>query len=288
MADAERDERPERPSEVDGTTHLFRALGKQIKVLREAAGLSQKELGAATHCGEALISAMERGVRTPQPDFLERADELLDARGVLRAAVSDVREAQAKARTRHPEWYRSYAKLEAGAVELHDYSNQVVHGLLQTEDYARAIFSQRRPLLDEETIAIRVVDRMARQQLFERWPAPTCSFIVEEAALQRPIGGRAVHEAQLRRLLRVGQMRTVELQVMPTDREEHPNVDGVFTLLTAETRQQVAYTEVQGYPRLITDTEQVRLITARYGILRSQALNARESLALIEKMLGER
>lgn len=210
---------------MDGTTHLFRALGKQIKVLREAAGLSQKELGAATHCGETLISAMERGVRTPQPDFLERADELLGARGVLRAAVPDVREAQAKARTRHPEWYRSYAKLEAGAVELHDYSNQVVHGLLQTEDYARAIFSQRRPLLDEETIAIRVVDRMARQQLFERWPAPTCSFIVEEAALQRPIGGRAVHEAQLRQLLRVGRMRTVELQVMPTNREEHPNVE---------------------------------------------------------------
>jgi hypothetical protein len=75
---------------------------------------------------------------------------------------------------------------------------------------------------------------------------------------------------------------------MPTDREEHPNVDGVFTLLTAKTRQQVAYTEVQGYPRLITDTEEVRLITARYGILRSQALNARETLSLIEKMLGER
>ncbi|MDQ0843387.1 hypothetical protein QFZ68_003067 [Streptomyces sp. V1I6] len=178
--------------------------------------------------------------------------------------------------------------MEADAVQLYVYNNQSVPGLLQTESYVRSVFTQWRPLLDEETIAIRVVDRMARQQLFERWPAPTCSFIVEEAALQRPIGGRTVHEAQLRQLLRVGRMRTVELQVMPTNREEHPNVDGVFTLLTAETRQQVAYTEVQGYPRLITDAEQVRLITARYGILRSQALNARESLALIEKMLGER
>ncbi|MFF3321535.1 Scr1 family TA system antitoxin-like transcriptional regulator [Streptomyces sp. NPDC002889] len=288
MANAEREERPERPAEADGTAHLFSALGKQIKVLREQAGLSQKELGLAAHCGEALISAMERGVRTPQPEFLERADDLLDAGGVLKAVVEDVRRAQAKARTRHPEWYRDYARLEAEAIELHDYSNQVVHGLLQTEDYARAIFSQRRPLLDEEMIETRVADRLARQQLFERWPAPTCSFILEEAALQRPIGGRSVHEAQLQRLLRVGRLRTVELQIMPTDREEHPNVDGVFTLLTAKTRQQVAYTEVQGYPRLITDTEEVRLITARYGILRSQALNARETLSLIEKVLGER
>ncbi|MFI2348486.1 helix-turn-helix domain-containing protein [Streptomyces sp. NPDC019443] len=282
------EERPERPAEVDGTAHLFSALGKQIKVLRENAVMSQRELGIAAHCGEDLISSMERGVRTPQPDFLVRADELLGAGGVLRAAVEDVREAQKKARTRHPEWYRDYAKLEAEAIELHDYSNQVVHGLLQTEDYARAIFSQRRPLLDGETIEKRVADRLARQQMFERWPAPTCSFILEEAAIQRPIGGPAVHEAQLQQLLRIGRLRTVELQIMPTDREEHPNVDGVFTLLTAKARQQVAYTEVQGYPRLITDTEEVRLITARYGILRSQALNARETLSLIEKMLGER
>ncbi|WP_405890486.1 helix-turn-helix domain-containing protein [Streptomyces sp. NBC_00133] len=282
------EERPERPSEVDGTAHLFSALGKQIKVLRENASMSQRELGVAAHCGEDLISAMERGVRTPQPDFLVRADELLAAGGVLKAAVEDVRKAQAKARTRHPEWYRDYANLEAEAIELHDYSNQVVHGLLQTEDYARAIFSQRRPLLDEETIARRVADRLARQQMFDRWPAPTCSFILEEAALQRPIGGHTVHEGQLLQLLRIGRLRTVELQIMPTEREEHPNVDGVFTLLTAKTRQQVAYTEVQGYPRLITDAEEVRLITARYGILRSQALNARETLSLIEKMLGER
>lgn len=288
MASTDRDERPERPTEADGTAHLFSALGKQIKVLREHAGLSQRDLGKAAHCGEALISSMERGVRTPQPEFLIRADELLDARGVLAAAVDDVREAQSKARTRHPEWYRKYASLEGEAIELHDYSNQVVHGLLQTPEYARAIFSQRRPFLDPETIDKRVADRLDRQQIFERWPAPICSFIVEEAALQRPIGGRQLHDGQLQQLLRVGRHRTVELQVMPTDREEHPNVDGVFTLVTSKGRQQVAYTEVQGYPRLITDVEEVRLITARYGILRSQALNVQESLVLIEKMLGAR
>ncbi|MEU9011000.1 helix-turn-helix transcriptional regulator [Streptomyces sp. NPDC048479] len=282
------EERPERPAEVDGTAHLFSALGKQIKVLRENASMSQRELGVAAHCGEDLISAMERGVRTPQPDFLVRADELLAAGGVLKAAIDDVREAQKKARTRHPEWYRDYAKLEAEAVELHYYSNQAVPGLLQTEEYARAVFSQRRPLLNEETVEKRVTDRLSRQQIFERWPSPTFSFILEEAILQRPIGGRSVHEGQLRLLLRLGRLRTVELQVMPTDRDEHPTMDGPFTLLTSKERRQVAYVEVQGYPRLITDTEEVRLITDRYGILRTQALRPRESVTLIEKMLGER
>ncbi|WP_406731625.1 Scr1 family TA system antitoxin-like transcriptional regulator [Streptomyces sp. NBC_01794] len=285
---ATREERPERPTEVDGTAHLFSALGKQIKVLRENASMSQRELGVSAHCGEDLISAMERGVRTPQPDFLVRADELLAAGGVLKAAVEDVREAQAKARTRHPDWFRDYARAEAEAVALHDYSIQAVPGLLQTEDYARAVFTHRRPLLNEETIEKRVADRLARHQIFERWPAPTSSFVLEEALLQRPTGGPAVHQGQLQQLLRVGRLRTVELQVMPLDREEHPSLDGAFILLTPKGRPQVAYTEIYGHSRLITDPYEVGVFADRYGIIRAQALTPRESLSLIEKMLGER
>ncbi|KDQ67880.1 helix-turn-helix domain-containing protein [Streptomyces halstedii] len=287
MANADREERPERPAESDGTAHLFRALGKQLKVLREAAGLSQKELGAAVHCGEDLVSAMERGVRTPQPDFLERADELLGAGGVLRAAKEEVREALARSRTRHPDWFRDYARVEAEAVAIHDYSNQAVPGLLQTEEYARSLFTQRRPLLDEETIERRLADRLARQQLFERWPAPTMTYVLEEVVLQRPLGGPSAHRRQLERLLHVGIMRTVTLQVMPTDREEHPSLDASFIMLTPRGRQQTAYTEAYGHARLVTDPEEVRIFSERYGIIRSQALTPRESLTLIEKMLGE-
>ncbi|GHB06616.1 helix-turn-helix domain-containing protein [Streptomyces chryseus] len=288
MADAEREERPARPAEEEGTSELFTTLGKQVKVLRVRAGLSQKELGRALHCGEDLISAIERGVRIPQPDFLDRADELLDAGSLLKVAKEDVKRAQAKSRTRHPDWYRNYAKLEGEAIELHNYGNQVVHGLLQTEAYARAIFTHRRPLLSEETIAKRVADRMSRQQVFDQWPSPTFSYVMEEVVLQRPIGGRGVHAQQLRQLLRMGGLRTVELQVMPTDRDEHPNMDGAFTLITTKSQQQVAYTEVQGHPRLVTETAEVRSIADRYGIMRAQALTPRESLALIEKMLGDR
>ncbi|MWA12803.1 helix-turn-helix domain-containing protein [Streptomyces sp. BA2] len=287
MASADREERPERPAEADGTAHLFSALGKQIKVLREHAGLSQRDLGKAAHCGEALISSMERGVRTPQPEFLIRADELLDARGVLAAAVDDVREAQKRARTRHPEWYRGYASLEALAVQLYVYTNQSVPGLLQTEAYAHAMFTQWKPLLSEETIEKRVADRLARQQIFDPWPSPTFSFILDESVLLRPIGGKAVHKEQLRKLLRIGSMRTVQLQVMPLAREEQPSLDGPFTLLTPKKQQQVAYMEIHTYPRLITVLEEVRVLAVRYGILQSEALTPRDSLTLIEKMLGE-
>jgi transcriptional regulator with XRE-family HTH domain len=286
MAD-ERDRRPETPAEADGTTGLFTAVGKLLRLLRERAGVTQKELGEMVGYGPDAISAMERGVRVARPEVLVKADELLNAQGVLAAMIPEIKEAMKKARTRHPEWYRSYAGLEAEAVELHFYANQGVPGLLQTENYALAVFTQRRPFLSNETIEKRVTDRLSRQQVFDRWPPPAVSYVLEEVILDRPIGGQAIFAEQLRHLLQIGGMRNVEIQVMPTCREEHPNLDSAFNLLTPKGHDQVAYTEAQGYPRLITDREEVRKIVDRYGIMRAMALNPMESRALIEKKLGE-
>ncbi|MFD7134106.1 helix-turn-helix domain-containing protein [Streptomyces sp. NPDC059894] len=283
----ERERRPETPAEADGTTGLLTALGKMMKLLRERKGLTQKEFGQMVGYGPDAISAMERGVRTIRPEVLEAADELLDSGGLFKQAIPEVREAMARARTRHPEWYRGYAVLEAEAVELHHYSSHTVQGLLQTEAHARAVFSKRRPFLSEETIEKRVADRLSRQQVFENWPGPIVSYVIEEVALDRPIGGREVHIGQLERLLQVGTMRNVEIQVMSTNTEEHPNMDGAFNLLTPKRHGQVAYTEIQGYPRLITDAEEVRKIADRYGTMRAIALSPSDSRTLIQKKLKE-
>lgn len=258
-----------------------------LKRLRERKGLTQKEFGVLIRYGPDAVSAMERGVRIIRPEVLEQADGLLDADGLLTDAIPEVRKAMARVRTRHPEWYRSYAALEAEAVELHFYANQGVPGLLQTKDYAWAMFSRRRPLLDEETIEKRVADRLARQQVLDRWPSPTVSYVLEEVVLDRPIGGRAVREEQLKQLLRIGDLRNVEIQVMPTRIENHPNMGGAFNLLTPKKHPQVAYTEVQGYPRLITDLQEVRTIADRYGIMRAVALSPEDSRAVIEMKLEE-
>ncbi|WP_338494499.1 helix-turn-helix transcriptional regulator [Streptomyces sp. SJL17-4] len=282
-----KEERPERPSEVDGTAHLFRALGKIIKVLRRNAGLSQAELAEITHCSEDLVSSIERGVRTPQPDFLHRADPAVRAGGVLVAAVEDVREVLTRARVRHPDWFQDFAKAEAEAVALHYYEVQAVPGILQTPAYAESVFRHRRPLYDESTIEKRLADRLARQAIFDKWPAPTMSFVVEESVLRRPLGGREAFREQLRHIGKAARMRTVHFQIMPTDREEHPALEGAFTLLTPKGRREVAYIESYRHARLITDPEEVRMYTERYGIIRAQALTPQESLELIEKMLGE-
>ncbi|MFJ1734135.1 Scr1 family TA system antitoxin-like transcriptional regulator [Streptomyces sp. NPDC088254] len=276
--------------EADGTDEvadLFRALGRQIKVARARAGMSQKELGDRLGYGEETISSVERGRRTPQPELLVAVDELLECGGLLASAAEDVERARARRRVRHPEWFRDYARLEAEAVQLCYFANQAVPGLLQTKEYARAVFASRQPLFDEETIEQRVTARMARQELMTRWPPPTVSAIIQESVLRQPFGGLDIQREQLEHLLETGDLRHVEIQVMPTTSQDHAGMGGPFTLLTPKGKPQVAYLEVQHISRLITDPDEVRVLAAKHGSIRGQALTPRESLRLIEKMLGD-
>ncbi|WP_327191371.1 helix-turn-helix transcriptional regulator [Streptomyces xinghaiensis] len=271
----------------DGTADLFRALGKQIKLLRERAGLTQRELGERLRFGEDLISSVERGRRVPQPELLEAADQALGAGGLLKGVTDDVVKAKSRARVRHPSWFRDYARIEAEAVEVNFFSTLTVPGLLQTEDYARLIFSAYQPLLSEETIERRVAARLARQEVLTRWPAPLVTAVIEESVLRRPLGGTEVLRGQLSHLLTLGRLRSTTLQVLPMASREHGGLEGPFILLTPKGRQQVGYVEAQGVNRLITEPDQVRILAARYGSIRGQALTPHESLALVEKLLGE-
>ncbi|MEU0057342.1 helix-turn-helix transcriptional regulator [Streptomyces sp. NPDC006334] len=274
--------------EVEQVNDLNRAVGKQLRLLRERAGLTQKELGDRLGYGPDLISALERGVRTPQREFLEAADELLDAGGLLKALIEDVERAKAKARVRHPAWFKDYARLERSAVEINDYSCHDIPGLFQTQRRIRALYEMRRPLLDEETIEQRVASRLARQEILTRWPPTMISAVIDESVLRRPLGGSDVHREQLERLIHLATLRNVELQVMPTDRTEHAGMGGAFILLTPRGKRQIGYTEAQDSAQLTTDPEEVRILAARYGSIRAQALTMQESLDLIKSMLGER
>lgn len=265
----------------EGATDILRTVGKQVKLWRERAGLKQADLGQRIGYSEELVSAVERGRRASKPEFLDAADAVLGAGGLLSAFTEDV------ARARYPKKVRDLARLEADAVSLGSYSNHNIQGLLQTEEYTRELYRMRRPLLDEETIDRYTAARMARHEIFDRWPAPILSFVQEEVTLLRPIGGRQVLRRQLERLLEVGQLRNVEIQVMPTDREDHAGMGGSLRLLEPRNGPTVGHVEVQNFSRVITDRKEVRTLEAQYGIIRAQALTPRESQAFIEKVLGE-
>lgn len=257
------------------------AFGRQLKLLRVRAGLDRTEFGKRVGYSAQSIASFEQGRRIPQPAFIDDADAAVDAGGLLLTLKDEVVRAQ------YPAFFRDAARLEAEALELYLYAVSAVPGLLQTEEYTRALLAMRRPLLDEDIIEQRVASRIARQELLNRWPAPLMSFVIEEAVLRRPFGGTTVLRGVLERILLVGRQRNVEVQVMPTVREDNAGLDGPFTLITPKTGDQLAYLEVQGRSILLTDRDEVRAVAARYGIIRSQALTPQESLVFIKKLLGE-
>lgn len=269
---------------VDGTDSgngFLRCFGRQMKLLREAAGLTQAELGAQVGYGEAQIASVEQGRRIPKPELVDSVDRVVGGGGVLSAMKGEV------GRARYPGFFRRYAQLEAQATKLNCYDNHVVKGLLQTEDYARAVFEMWRPILDAETVEQRIAARLDRQKLFSRRPAPLMSFVIEEVVLRRPLGGREVMRGQLEQLLLFGHERNIEIQVMPTGRDEHAGLAGAFTLLQIGDQRRMAYMEVQDESALHANSKKVGALESTYGTLRAQALTPRESLVFIEQLLGE-
>ncbi|WP_432197757.1 helix-turn-helix domain-containing protein [Streptomyces sp. bgisy027] len=271
----------ESPGTPEPDSGILRVFGRQLKRFRLRAGLERAQFGVRTGYSASTIAAFEQGRRVPPPRFIDVADGLLDAGGVLQEMKEEV------ARAQYPAFFQDAARLEAEAVELHVYDTHLINGLLQTEEYARAVFAMRRPLLDEETIEQRVAARIVRQKIFSRWPAPLMSFVIEEAVLRRPIGGAEVYRGQLEQTLLTGQNRNVEIQVMPLQREDHAGLAGPFTLIETKAGQRIAYAEVQKSSHLYTERTPVRELEAQYGIIRAQALTPRESMAFIEGLLGE-
>ncbi|MEU9573141.1 helix-turn-helix transcriptional regulator [Streptomyces massasporeus] len=259
---------------------LVQAVGKLLKVCREAAGLRVAELGEVLGYGEDMIRKMERGARIPRPEYLDRADQVLNAQGHLRAFTKDME------RARYPKRVRELAQLEERAVEMLLYSTHHIHGLLQTPEYAEAMFENRLPALSRDVVERAVAARVARKSVFDRDPAPALSFVQEQVTLERPLGGKMVLRRQLEHLLEVGELRTVSLQVMPTDREEHAGMHGLIEMLRFSDGTGVGRSDGAFNGRPVSSPRDLRVLELRYGMIRAQALSPRESLAFIEQALG--
>ncbi|MFJ7767342.1 helix-turn-helix domain-containing protein [Streptomyces sp. NPDC097107] len=256
------------------------AFGQTMKTLRLREGLDRGEFGSRIGYSASTVASFEQGRRIPSPRTIDQADEVLGAGGLLCLWKEEVERAQ------YPVFFQGMAVLEKEAVELLSYDTLVVKGLLQTEEYMRALLAMRRPVLDAETIEQRVAARLARQEIFDRWPAPLLSFVMDESVLRRPYGGEGVLRGQLEHLLLTGQKPNVVIQIMPLSCEESAGVDGPYTIVTRKDGMRFVYAEAQGTSTLQTDPEQTTLAAARYGIIRSQALTSRESLEFIEGLLG--
>lgn len=256
-------------------------VGRQLKLRREAAGMRAAEFAMEVGYGEDLVYKIEGGKRIPRPEYLDKADKVLGAGGLLAAMKEDVQ------RVRYPKKVRELAMLEATAVEIGVYECNIIAGLLQTPEHVRAVIEAAQPPYSPDDVERMVAARLARQSVFERDPAPSIHFVLEEAPLRRPIGGTMVRRQQLERLLEVGRLHNVVLQVMPLNCETHSGLDGRIELLKFGDGSAVGRADGAFNGRPTSDPNQLRILELRYGTIRAQALSPRESLAFIDQLLGE-
>lgn len=268
-----------RPKELTPNRSARHWFGAELRRCREAAGLSLDALSEVVAYDKSVLSRVE----TAALMIPERLPGLLDAafgtdghfQRVYGLARKEI----------HPDQFRRRMEMEARSRVLCQYSGQIVPGLLQTEEYARAQFRTHNPKATDEVIEELVMARMSRQALLSGDPAPNVSFILDEAVLRRSYGGSAVMLRQLARLEALTVSPNVVVQVLPFSHGGHALAGGMLALMTLDDGTHVAYEESISTGTLIEDADRVRSHQWAYDLLRACALSPADSAALIRSVM---
>ncbi|MET7449157.1 helix-turn-helix transcriptional regulator [Streptomyces sp. NPDC005508] len=263
----------------------LKTFGAVLKALRDEAHLTQEQFAPRVQYSAAYIAKIEQGKRFPPRDLLDRSEE------VLGPAAARVLAAAARSLTRKvglASWFLQWAAIEEGTTSLYAYECRVIPGLLQPEPYIHALFERHLPPLTQDQFERQVAARLARQQLLIDRPNTSFSFVIEQALLERRLGGAQVTVALLDHLLLVGRYRNVEIQVMPLVQEDHAGFEREMYLAETADHRWAGYVEGHGSSMLITDAEAASYMLQRYGKMRSQALSHQDTTSLLEQMRGER
>ncbi|WP_432123611.1 helix-turn-helix domain-containing protein [Streptomyces sp. C10-9-1] len=256
--------------------------GAQVRRLRLSAGLTQARLGAMTHVVGTRITQVERcsGAK-PTLELAKALDAALGADGLLVDLWPHVY------RESFPDWSRTFMAYAAQAVAIREYTAHVVPGLLQTEDYARALLGVDLDLRDEAQLEERLTARLARQNRLDGPGRPELLAILDEAVLRRPVGGEEAMREQLARLVRTAAERQSCILVLPFAHGEHDMLGGSLTVLRLPNGAEVAYCEGAHHGQLFEDPHEVRKLAETYDRLRLAALPARRSLRLIRSAMED-
>ncbi|OLT16063.1 hypothetical protein BJF79_18585 [Actinomadura sp. CNU-125] len=267
-----------------------RRVARELKNLRLAAGMTGETVVTELGWDTAKLSRMENGrMRITSGEVME----LLEIYGVTGDKRTELVKLAREARQRG--WWHNYEDVlktgfsdylafEAEATCYRTYQVQLIPGILQTPDYARAVFRGSRPRSPEE-IERALESRLARQERLTTSERPLhAHVIIDEGTLHRLVGGTVVMRAQLEHLLTMADLANVSLQVLPNATGVHPAVDGPFTLFAFEGYPDVLYMEhLMGcaYLEKVTETKQASLI---FDHLLSSALNTSDSKRLIRQV----
>ncbi|TDC30736.1 helix-turn-helix transcriptional regulator [Micromonospora sp. KC213] len=248
----------------------------ELRRLRSDAGLSQEALAERVNYSASLVAAVEQCRRAPREEFARRCDDVLAGGGLL------VRIREAVLRESLMPWFREWVAIEQEATALRSFQPLVVPGLLQTEAYARALYEGAAQFVGE-VLEQQLAARLARQAVLDRPAPPQLVVVLDQAVLDRPVGGPKVMGEQLRHLVEVGRRIRVHLHLVPREAGAYPGLNGAFVLATPPDGDDLGYLDNQMHGTIVERTADVNSLRQIWESVRAEAMPHGATLAAISK-----
>jgi transcriptional regulator with XRE-family HTH domain len=256
----------------------MQAFAEELKAQREAAGLTQEDLADRMGYSASVIAKLETCRTRPSEQHAQRADEAFGTPGSFQRLRIVLQRSRA-----YPDWFRDWPEREARARTIRWFELLVVPGLLQTEDYARALLANRLGDGQQDVDEV-VAARMGRQAILSRDRPPELWVVLDEAALRRPIGGSKVMHDQVRWLAEMAARPTICLQVIPATVGVHEGLDGAGFIVAD---YDVAYVETAAGGQIVDAARDVAALVGAWDRLRAETLPRSASLRLLEEGAGQ-
>src|SRR5215469_18215440 len=257
--------------------------GAMLRHFRVQAGLTQDQVGALAHVSGKLISAYENGRRVPTRPTTADIDAVgqLNTNGALTELWDQFEDGMSY--QAYPAWFQDWPEKEAAARTLRWFEPLLVPGLLQTDMYARAVFSTRIGITDDEIDEL-VKARLKRQEVLQGSSPPTLWVILDEWVLRRPVGNRHVMFEQVNKLIEAAQRPNIVLEIVPADAGAHEGLSGGgFAIADFPEAPSIAYEESAVQGQIVQDPEHVATLMSKWTTLGTEALPRRASITRLEE-----
>lgn len=272
-----------------------RRVARELRRLREEAGRSREDIANLLECQTPKISKIETGRAGINPSELKIVLKYL---GVGEPLYSQLvgwnRESRQRGLMQEhpeaaPEFRRPYIAFEQDASALQVFENELVHGLLQTEDYARTVIVEMDPDMPDGEVERRVALRIDRQGILTGEDPTTYWVILTEAVLRTAVGGPKVMADQLLKLIAMARLKNVTLQVLPFAAGAHAAMGSPFTILGFDDEDDLdlVYVEDIATSSLLEKPDQLITYSVAFNRLRASALSPEGSLALLQRVANE-
>jgi transcriptional regulator with XRE-family HTH domain len=270
--------------ELDPTAGPLHFFGAEVRRWRNAAGLSQEQLGQQIGYSAALVGRVELGKRSPSLDFAEGCDRVMPtAAGLFGRLYELARNWEGF----YPSWFAEWVEAERRAMTLRTWQPLLVPGLLQTSEYARALFLAWHGTDSDDQVDQLVNARIERQTIFHRDAPPSLWAVLDEGVLRRRIGSAQTMRDQLMHMLEVSERSTITIQVVPAETGAHVGLLGAFFIAAFANAPSIVYLETPDQGQIKERPSAVAKISEIFDQMRSEALPRGASRDLIRKVAEE-